>query len=106
MPARCVIVARKEVLDHLRDTGSLVSGALYALMGPAVVMLVSFSRAAGEDSTADRLLGVMSVFALVSAFTGGMNIAMDSTSGERERRSLLPLLLTPISPRDVVVGKW
>jgi sodium transport system permease protein len=69
-------------------------------------MLVSFSRAAGEDSRPGRLLGVMSVFALVSAFTRGMNIAMDTTSGERERRSLLPLLLTPVSPRDIVVGKW
>jgi sodium transport system permease protein len=100
------IVARKELMDHFRDTGSLVSGALYALMGPAVVLLVSFSRVANEGSSPDRLLGVMSVFTLVSAFTGGLNIAMDATSGERERRSLLPLLLTPVPPRDVVVGKW
>jgi sodium transport system permease protein len=76
-------------------------------MGPAVVMLISFSRVANEASTSpDRWLGVMSVFALVAAFTGGMNIAMDATSGERERRSLLPQLVTPASPRDIVFGKW
>ena len=32
---------------------------------------------------------MMSVFTLVSAFVGGMNVAMDSIAGERERRSLL-----------------
>ena len=48
----------------------------------------------------------MSVFALVSAFTGGMAVAMDITAGERERRSLVPLLLTPIATRDLVLGKW
>jgi sodium transport system permease protein len=104
MTAQSLIVARKEVLDHLRDWRSLTSGMLYALMGPLVVMVVSFSGlAAGKPNL---LLSLMSVFALVSAFTGGMAVAMDITAGERERRSLVPLFLTPIASRDVVLGKW
>lgn len=31
---------------------------------------------------------------------------MDILAGERERRSLLPLLLNPVSRRDVTTGKW
>lgn len=104
MTARSLIVARTEILDHLRDWRSLASGMLYALMGPLVVMVVSFSGVAAGKPT--LLLSLMSVFALVAAFTGGMAVAMDITAGERERRSLVPLFLTPIASRDVVLGKW
>jgi sodium transport system permease protein len=58
------------------------------------------------EASPTLLLSMMSVFALVSAFAGGMNVAMDSTAGERERRSLVPLLMNPVPKRDVVLGKW
>ena len=89
-------VALKEIRDHLRDRRSLTSAALYALMGPVVILLVAQSAAA-ERGGAGLLLSMMSVFALVSAFTGGMYLALDSTAGERERGSLVPLLLNPVS---------
>lgn len=31
---------------------------------------------------------------------------MDSIAGERERRSLLPLLMHPVTTLDVLLGKW
>jgi ABC-type Na+ efflux pump permease subunit len=101
-----LIVARKEIRDHVRDTRSVASTALYALMGPVVVKLVSFSRAAEGTGGPRVLLSMASVFALVAAFAGGMNVAMDSMAGERERRSLVPLLLTPVPRSDLVIGKW
>ena len=104
MTAQSLIVARKEIVDHVRDWRSLASGMLYTLMGPFVVMVVSFSGAGGGQPA--FLLSMLSVFALVSAFTGGMAVAIDITAGERERRSLLPLFLTPIAGRDLAVGKW
>lgn len=100
-----LVIARKEIVDHVRDRRSVLAGALYALMGPIVVSLVSFSLPKGGPG-GNPLPGLMSVFALVAAFTGGMGVAMDTLAGERERRSLLPLLLNPISRRDVTVGKW
>ena len=106
MSTNCLIVARKELVDHLRDTRSLVSTTLHASMGPAVVMLVSFSSAARRDALSTVLLSMMSVFALVSAFAGGMNVALDATAGERERRSLVPLLMNSVATKDVVLGKW
>jgi sodium transport system permease protein len=35
-----------------------------------------------------------------------MNVAMDVMAGERERQSLLPLLMNPVSRLTVIVGKW
>jgi sodium transport system permease protein len=101
----CLTIARKEIRDHLRDTRALFTAAMYALMGPAVILLVSQSSAAAKGGPA-LLLSMMSVFALVAAFTGGLFIAIDATAGERERGSLVPLLLNPVSRRDVIVGKW
>jgi sodium transport system permease protein len=101
-----LVVARKEILDHLRNTRSLLSSAMMALMGPSVVLLVSLSgRIRGHDGE-PVLVGMLSVFALVSSFAGAIDIAMDSTAGERERRCLLPLLLTPVRRTDFILGKW
>lgn len=98
---QALIVARKELVDSLRDTRSVISSLMYALMGPAVVFMVSL--ATHVDAV---LIGMMSVFTLVAAFVGGMNVAMDTVAGERERQSLLPLLLNPVRRRDIVLGKW
>ena len=99
-----LIVARKEIRDHLRDTRSLVSSLFYALMGPLVVGMVAIAMR-GEKAS-QVVLSMMSVFALVAAFVGGMNVAIDSIAGERERRSLFPLLMNPLLRRDVIIGKW
>ena len=89
MLSQSLVIAHKEIVDSLRDTRSVISSLMYALMGPLAVGLVSLSpaiRGAGRSP----LAGLMSVFTLVSAFAGGMNVAMDTVAGERERRSLLP----------------
>lgn len=100
------IVARKEILDHVRDRRSVVSSAMVVLMGPAVVFLVALSgRTRGQEGEA-VLLGMLSVFALVASFSGAADVAMDAAAGERERRSLVPLLLNPVSARELIVGKW
>src|ERR1035438_5534549 len=95
-------IATKEVTDSWRDRRGLMSAALYSLMGPGVVSLVSLTV---HDSQ-PVLVAMMSIFTLVSAFVGGMNVAMDSIAGERERRSLLPLLMHPVSRLDLLLGKW
>ena len=102
-----LVVARKEILDGLRDFRSVLSSVLYALMGPLVVGLVSLGGGMGtKQGGAAVLAAMMSVFTLVAAFVGGMNVAMDTVAGERERRSLLPLLLNPVRRLDIVLGKW
>jgi sodium transport system permease protein len=99
------IVADKEITEAARDRRSLASSLLYALMGPIIVGLLTFTgtSAATEPST---LLALSSLFLILSAFTGGMNIAMDTLAGERERKSLLPLVMNPISRLQLIAGKW
>ena len=103
---RWLLVARKELLDHLRDRRSVVSAAAMALVGPGVVLIVSLSGRTGGQAGEAVMIGMLSVFALVSSFAGATDIAMDTTAGERERRSLLPLLLTPVPRPDIIIGKW
>src|SRR5919112_301730 len=100
------IIARKEILDHLRDRRSMLASAMMALMGPGVVFLVSLSARTRAEEGEAVLLGMLSVFALVASFAGAADVAMDSAAGERERRSLVPLLLNPVSAREIVAGKW
>ncbi len=101
---QALIIARKEILDSVRDVRSLLSAVLYAGMGPALVFMVSLATVRKANPSA--LIGMTSVFILLAAFVGGMNVAMDVLAGERERRSLLPLLMNPLSRRDVLLGKW
>jgi sodium transport system permease protein len=105
------IVACKELVDHLRDGRALVSAALYTLMGPLVVALVVFAiRSGGGEGgggAGARIFPVMaSVFALVAAFSGSMSMAIDMIAGERERRSLLPLLMNSVARSEIILGKW
>jgi sodium transport system permease protein len=44
-------------------------------------------------------------FLMITAFAGGMHIAIDSTAGEKERRSLEPLLLNPTPRWQIMTGK-
>lgn len=102
-----LIVARKELVDHLRDARALASTGLYALMGPAVVGLVLLvSPREGDTAGAAAFTVIASVFTLLSAFSGGNSVAIDLIAGERERRSLLPLLLNAVSRLEIAAGKW
>jgi len=52
------------------------------------------------------LLSFLPLLLVIAGLVGGMQIAIDSTAGERERGSLEPLLLNPV-PRWVLAGgKW
>ena len=55
---------------------------------------------------AASLLHVVPLFALLACFIGAMQIALDTTAGERERGSLEPLLLHPLAPSTLALGKW
>ena len=55
---------------------------------------------------AAAILNFLGLFMLVSALLGGMQLATDSTAGERERNSLEPLLVNPVPRGALVAGKW
>ncbi len=55
---------------------------------------------------AATILSFIPLFIVLAAFTAGMQIATDSTAGERERGSLEPLLVNPVPRRAIAAGKW
>ena len=58
------------------------------------------------EKLAANLLNVVPLFLMLAALVGGMNVAIDTTAGERERGSLEALLLNPVRRRTLVLGKW
>ncbi len=66
---------------------------------------VNMEDLATPDSKGGMILG-MAIFMMVYAvFISGMNLAIDTSAGERERNSLALLLSHPISSRDIVFAK-
>ncbi len=59
-----------------------------------------------EQSRAGLMLGMLPYLLILSAFIGGMYLAIDTTAGERERRSLEPLFLAPVGRGQLLAGKF
>ncbi len=59
-----------------------------------------------DASRAGQILAGLQVFILMAAFFGSAPVAIDTTAGERERNSLEPLLVHPVSSLQVMTGKW
>jgi sodium transport system permease protein len=60
---------------------------------------------ATPESRFDLAQQLLPYLLLLLAFIGGMQLAIDSTAGERERHSLEPLLTTPASREAIISGK-
>lgn len=69
------------------------------------IRLQSIDLATPQQAAA-KLLYVIPMMLMLSAFAGGMNIAIDATAGERERKSLEPLLLSAAPRLGILLGKW
>jgi len=81
----------------------IARGVSPAIAAPIEIDNIEVSSA---QQRAARILNFVPLFIMLAAFTGGMQIATDSTAGERERGSLEPLLCNPAPREAFVVGKW
>jgi len=72
------------------------------IMRPLNIDIVDVSTPSGRSA---MLLGMLSYFFLFALLTGGMNLAIDATAGERERGSLEPLLSLPVKRDYLIFGK-
>jgi sodium transport system permease protein len=80
----------------------VANGADPSLLRPLVVDELDVSTPASRSAL---MLGVLTYFLLFATLTGGLHLAIDTTAGERERKSLEPLLTLPVSRASVLVGK-
>lgn len=98
-------------VEHLLLVYSQTIGALRLIargISPEVAAPVVVERVglATAEKLAANLLNVIPMFLMLAALVGGMNVAIDTTAGERERGSLEPLLLNPVPRWSIATGKW
>jgi len=77
-------------------------------ISPAVATAIQVDdvEVSSSQQRAAMILAFLPMFVVLSAFVGGMQVATDSTAGERERGSLEPLLLNPVPRASIAGGKW
>ena len=80
----------------------VANGVDPSLLRPLVVDELDVSTPASRSAL---MLGVLTYFLLFATLTGGLHLAIDTTAGERERKSLEPLLTLPVPRASLIVGK-
>ena len=101
---------QRDIEDVLRAYSAGVTSARLLAHGvsPALVQPIMVQRY-DTGSTAARSAGLIgSILGLLffPAFLCGLSAAVDSTAGERERRSLEVLMSQPAHAWELVLGKW
>jgi sodium transport system permease protein len=92
-----------------RYSGTIASLRLMSRgIAPEIMRTVSIQEidVASQQQRAAAALNFIPMYIILAAFVSGMGIAIDSTAGERERKSLEPLLINPVERFHIVTGKW
>ncbi len=103
--------AAADRLDNLIQNYSSSIGSMRLLVrgiNPAIAsaVVVRDRDYSTDASRAGQILSVMQMFILMAAFFGSAPSAIDTTAGERERNSLEPLLVHPLSSLQIMLGKY
>ncbi len=77
-------------------------GVAPTLQSPVMIKDVDLST---PQSRGMLVMIMLPYVLMITAFTGGMHLAIDSTAGEKERKSLEPLLINPVPRWQVMLGK-
>jgi len=80
----------------------LANGVDLSLLRPMQLDELDVSTPAGRSVL---MLGMLTYFLLFATLMGGLHLAIDSTAGERERKSLEPLLTLPVTRASLLLGK-
>ena len=96
--------------NHLTHWSSSI-GALRLLVrqvSPEVMspIRVNDINLASPEQIAAKLLSGLPLIILLLAFVSGIGMSVDMAAGEKERRTLEPLMINPISYSLLFFGKW
>lgn len=101
---------RRRVVRFIQGWGSEVAQLRLLARGidPSITQAIRIEQRdhASEQARGAQVLGSLPMFFLLSAFICGMNVAIDTTAGERERGSLETLLAHGVASISLAVGKW
>jgi ABC-type Na+ efflux pump permease subunit len=99
-------VVRKELRDYRRNRFIFVSMAIYPLIFVAAPIANIFALPASLSSHAlHNRLGLILLFMLLIPVVVPATVASYAVVGEREQGTLEPLLTTPISSEELLLGK-
>ncbi len=105
--ARTTVNRTQELIrDYNREIASL--RLIARGISPQVMQVVvnqDIDVASKQERTA-QALNFIPLYVILAAFVSGMGVAVDSTAGERERKTLEPLILNPVERYQIVMGKW
>lgn len=96
---RGLLDAYANLIGRLRLAGRGVSPSVIDVLAVESVDLAT------PQSQAAVLLNITPYFIILSIFVGGMYLAIDTTAGEKERKSLEPLLTNPVTHAELILGK-
>jgi sodium transport system permease protein len=88
---------------QIADLRLMARGIAPAVASPLIVEERDVSTPQARFATA---LAMLPVFLMMAPFVCGLSAAIDAAAGERERGSLEPLLLSPVSRSAIALGKW
>jgi sodium transport system permease protein len=100
--AQRVQAALRAYSDQIGALRLLARGVHPNVVRPLLVDELDVSTPAGRSAI---ILGVLTYFLLFATLMGGLYLAIDTTAGERERKSLEPLLTMPVTRRSLLAGK-
>lgn len=118
-PAEVILIADTSN-DRLQSSVRQIRGALSQYSGqmsalrliargihPDAVrpLNVQLQDRATAESKGGMFIGMMVLLTLLAVFIAGMNLAIDTSAGERERHSLALLLSHPIGLRQLILAK-
>jgi uncharacterized membrane protein SpoIIM required for sporulation/ABC-type transport system involved in multi-copper enzyme maturation permease subunit len=105
-----LIITRREIRDQFRDWRIIIPILLLTLIFPAIMnftadQAVQFVEDYGAAIIGDRLIPFLLMIVGFFPISISLVIALESFVGEKERRSIEPLLSTPLSDWQLYVGK-
>lgn len=100
---------RRRIVGLIRQYDRQTTAQRLLVRGVHPRVLNAISVESVDVSTAERrgalVLGFLPMFIVLAVFLGGMYVAIDTTAGERERRSLDALLINPVPRWQLALGK-
>ena len=97
---------RRLLMAYGQQIGSLRLLARGVHPGVSQAIAVETVDVSTPESRAAILLAVLPYFIVLSIFLGSFYIAIDTTAGELERRSLEPLFINPVARWKLLFGKF
>jgi len=105
-----LLVTRREVRDSTRDWRIIIPILILTLIFPALATftaqsLFNFTAQYGANLIGDRLVPFLLLVVGFFPMSFSLVIALETFVGEKERKSLEPLLSTPLTNTQLYVGK-